>query len=50
LARDNGIGKSTAYDHVHEGIDVLAATAPSLHGALLAARRPSTATSPSTVY
>jgi hypothetical protein len=38
LARDNGIGKSTAYDYLHEGIDVLAARAPSLHGALLAAK------------
>jgi hypothetical protein len=38
LARDNRIGKSTAYDYLHEGIDVLAARAPSLHGALLAAK------------
>jgi DDE superfamily endonuclease len=38
LARDNAIGKSTAYDYLHEGIDVLAAQAPSLHGALLAAK------------
>lgn len=38
LARDNAIGKSTAYDYIHEGIDVLAAQAPSLHGALLAAK------------
>jgi hypothetical protein len=38
LARDNAIGKSTAYDYLHEGIEVLAARAPSLHGALLAAK------------
>lgn len=25
LAADNAIGKSTAYDYLHEGIDVLAA-------------------------
>jgi hypothetical protein len=35
LARDNAIGKSTGYAYLHEGIDVLAARAPSLHGALL---------------
>src|SRR4051812_45068874 len=33
LARDNGIGKSTGYDYLHEGIDVLAVQAPSLHSA-----------------
>jgi hypothetical protein len=38
LARDNAVGKSTAYDYLQEGIDVLAAQAPSLHGALLAAK------------
>ena len=38
LARDNGIGKSTAYDYRDEGITVLAARRPSLHGALLAAK------------
>jgi DDE superfamily endonuclease len=38
LARDNNIGKSAAYDYLHEGIDVLAAQAPSLHSALLAAK------------
>jgi len=38
LARDNGISKSTCYDYLHEGIDVLAAQAPSLHHALLAAK------------
>ncbi len=38
LARDSAIGKSTAYDYLHEGIDVLAARTPSLHGALLAAK------------
>jgi len=38
LAVDNAIGRSTAYDYLHEGIGVLAAQAPSLHGALLAAK------------
>jgi hypothetical protein len=38
LARDNGIGKSTGYDYLHEGIDVLASRSPTLHGALLAAK------------
>jgi hypothetical protein len=38
LAADNRIGSSTAYRYLHEGIDVLAATAPGLRGALLAAR------------
>jgi DDE superfamily endonuclease len=38
LARDNEIGISTAYRYLHEGIDVLAAVAPGLHGAMLAAR------------
>jgi hypothetical protein len=38
LAGDNQISKSTGYDYLHEGIDVLAARAPSLHGALLAAK------------
>ncbi len=38
LAVDNAIGLSTAYDALHEAIDVIAARAPSLHGALLAAR------------
>jgi DDE superfamily endonuclease len=38
LAADNRIGRSTAYRYLHEGIDVLAATAPGLRGALLAAR------------
>ena len=38
LARDNAISKSTGYAYLHEGIDVLAARAPSLHGALLAAK------------
>lgn len=31
LARDAGIGFSTAYRYLHEGIDVLAAHAPDLH-------------------
>jgi hypothetical protein len=38
LAVDNAISSSTAYRYLHEGIDVLAATAPGLHGALLAAK------------
>jgi hypothetical protein len=38
LAADHRIGRSTAYRYLHEGIDVLAATAPGLRGALLAAR------------
>lgn len=38
LALDNQISGSTAYRYLHEGIDVLAAVAPGLHGALLAAR------------
>lgn len=38
LAHDNAISTSTSYDYLHEGIDVLAAQAPSLHGALLAAK------------
>src|SRR5436305_15273585 len=38
LAADTGIGRSTAYRYLHKGIDVLAAAAPGLRGALLAAR------------
>src|SRR3954449_12507530 len=38
LACDNRIGRSTAYRYLHEGIDALAAAAPGLRGALLAAR------------
>jgi hypothetical protein len=38
LARDNAIAVSTAYDYRDEGIAVLAARRPSLHGALLAAK------------
>ncbi len=38
LARDNAIGQSTAYEYLHEGIAVLAARAPELHSALLAAK------------
>src|SRR4051794_3636165 len=38
LARDNAISKSTGYDNLHEGIAVLAAQAPGLHSALLAAK------------
>src|SRR3712207_8572371 len=46
LAADNAIGGSTAYRYLHEGIDVLAAAAPGLRGALLAARPPDIRTSP----
>jgi hypothetical protein len=35
LARDNAIGLSTAYEYRDEGIAVLTARTPSLHGALL---------------
>ncbi len=38
LARDNAIAVSTAYVYRDEGIAVLAARKPSLHGALLAAK------------
>src|SRR3954447_20406854 len=38
LARDNAISASTVYRYLHEGIDALAAQAPGLRGALLAAR------------
>jgi len=38
LATDNAISETTAYDYLHEGIDVLAAQAPGLKSALLAAR------------
>jgi len=38
LATDNAISGSTAYDYLNEGIDVLAARAPSLQSALLAAK------------
>src|SRR5258705_3175775 len=38
LATDNAIGKSTAYDYLHEGINALAARAPNLESALLAAK------------
>src|SRR5512144_1840958 len=38
LAADNRIGVSTAYRYLHEGVDALAAAAPGLRGALLAAR------------
>lgn len=38
LALDNDISVATVYRYLHEGIDVLAATAPGLRGALLAAR------------
>lgn len=38
LATDNAISLSTAYDYLHEAIDVLAACAPDVHDALLAAK------------
>jgi hypothetical protein len=38
LATDNGISKSTVYDYLDEGIAVLAARAPKLESALLAAK------------
>lgn len=38
LAADNGIGGSTAYRYVHEGIDVLAARAPEMAEAMAAAK------------
>lgn len=38
LAVDNGISESTAYSYLHEGIDALAARAPQLESALLAAK------------
>ena len=38
LARDNAISNSTAYEYRDEGIAVLAARRPGLHGALLAAK------------
>ncbi|XVS61334.1 transposase family protein [Actinosynnema sp. CA-299493] len=38
LARDNDISVSTVYEYRDEGVAVLAARGPSLHGALLAAR------------
>jgi hypothetical protein len=38
LATDNGIGKSTAYTYLYGGIAVLAARAPKLESALLAAK------------
>ena len=38
LADDNAIGRSTCYDYLHEGIDVLASQAPELSYALQAAK------------
>ena len=38
LATDNQIGRTTCYDNLHEALDVLAAQAPALHSALLAAK------------
>jgi hypothetical protein len=44
LARDNGIGVSTAYDYRDEAITVLTARKPSLHGCCWPPRRPDTPT------
>ena len=38
LARDAGIGISTAYRYLHEGLDVLAEQAPDLHDVIAQAR------------
>jgi hypothetical protein len=38
LALDNQVSSSTTYRYLHEAIDVVAAMAPGVHGALLAAR------------
>lgn len=38
LATDNTISTSTTYGYLHEGIDALAARAPALESALLAAK------------
>ena len=38
LAVDNQIGKSTAYDYLHEGIDALAGCAPDLAEAMATAK------------
>jgi hypothetical protein len=38
LAGGNTIGRSTAYDYLHEGVGVLATQAPNLEAALLAAK------------
>jgi hypothetical protein len=38
LADDHAIGRSTCYDYLHEGIDVLASQAPELNHALQAAK------------
>jgi hypothetical protein len=37
LAADNHIGKTTCYGRLHEAIDLLAALAPDVHEAILAA-------------
>ena len=38
LAADNTLSTSTTYDYLHEAVDVLAALAPCVHDALLAAK------------
>lgn len=42
LARDAGISQATAYRYLHEGIDVLAESAPDLHEVLARCRREGT--------
>ena len=42
LARDNQLSSSTAYRYLHEVIDVLAAVAPGVHGALSPPELPGT--------
>jgi hypothetical protein len=44
LARDNHIARSTAYDYLHEGIDVLAVQAPACTAPCWRLRPPGTAT------
>lgn len=48
LAADNAIGKLTVHAYLDDGFTVLAAQAPRLESALLAAKWPGTATSPLT--
>jgi hypothetical protein len=40
LAADNHIGKTTCYDRLHEATGLLAALAPDVHEAILAASAP----------
>ena len=48
LAADNDVSRSTAYDYLHEGIDVLAARARSWNPRCWRRKWPDTATSAST--